>query len=46
MNRLSRVVLIVAAVAVVGLAVFLATWDIPAPASKVEKVIPDERFAR
>jgi hypothetical protein len=46
MKNVSRVMLIVAAVAVVGLAVFLATWDIPAPTAKVEKVIPDERFPR
>ncbi len=46
MKNVSRVLLIVAAVAIAGLAVFLATWDIPAPTSKVEKVIPDERFPR
>ena len=27
-------------------AVFLATWEIPPPSAKVEKVIPDERFTR
>jgi hypothetical protein len=31
---------------IVGGAVFLATWDIPAPITKIEKVIPDDRFPR
>ena len=31
---------------VVGGGVFLATWDIPAPSERVEKVLPDERFPR
>ena len=29
-----------------GGAAFLATWDIPAPVSKVERVLPDDRFPR
>lgn len=33
-------------VAVGGLAAFLATWDIPAPSQKVEKVLDDDRFPR
>ncbi len=31
---------------IVGGAVFLATWDIPPPVAKTEKVSPDERFPR
>ncbi len=27
-------------------AVFLASWDIPAPSVAVEKTIPNDRFAR
>ena len=27
-------------------AAFLATWEIPPPSAKVEKVIPDDRFSR
>ncbi len=27
-------------------AVFLATWDIPAPSQTVEQVLPDDRFPR
>ena len=29
-----------------GGAVFLLTWDIPAPTALVEKVIPNDRFPR
>ena len=29
-----------------GAAVFLASWDIPAPSTQVEKTIPNDRFAR
>jgi small neutral amino acid transporter SnatA (MarC family) len=46
MRRLSVVVLLVVAVVVVGGIAFLATWDIPAPTSRVEKVIPNDRFPR
>lgn len=41
-----RVLGIVAALAIVAGAVFLATWDIPPPTTSVEKVLPDERFPR
>lgn len=27
-------------------AVFVATWEVPRPTTPIEKVIPDERFAR
>jgi len=37
-------VLLVAVVA--GGAVMLSNWDIPAPVSTVEKVLPDDRFPR
>ncbi|MGF1631687.1 MAG: hypothetical protein ACFCUT_19600 [Kiloniellaceae bacterium] len=41
---------LVALIVVVGLIVsggfFLLTWDIPPPSAPVEKVLPDERFAR
>lgn len=33
-------------VALGGGAVFLATWDIPAPSQSVERVLPDDRFPR
>ena len=29
-----------------GVAVFFATWDIPAPTETVERELPDDRFPR
>lgn len=46
MKNFSRLVVLAVAVLVVGGAVFLATWDIPAPTAAVEKVIPNDRFPR
>jgi hypothetical protein len=46
MRSLSRIVLFFLVLMTVGGAVFLATWDIPAPITKIEKVIPDDRFPR
>jgi hypothetical protein len=40
----SRIVLAVLAVLVIGAAVFLATWEIPAPTRTIEKTIPSDRF--
>ncbi len=46
MNRVAQYVIVAAlAILIVG-GVFLATWDIPAPTVKVEKVVPDDRFPR
>lgn len=46
MKSFSRIVLVVFVLLFVGGAAFLATWDIPAPVSKIEKVLPDDRFPR
>lgn len=46
MRSLSRIILFLMFAMIIGGAVFLATWDIPAPIAKVEKVIPDDRFPR
>ena len=46
MKNLSRLVMLTVVLLIVGGAVFLATWDIPAPVSTVEKAIPDDRFPR
>ncbi len=46
MSLASRLTLLLIAVIIVGGAVFLATWDIPAPTRQVEKVMPDNRFPR
>jgi hypothetical protein len=46
MMRLTLVILVVVAVALLGSVAFLVTWDIPAPSSTVEKIVPDDRFPR
>lgn len=46
MKNLSRLVVLLVVLVIVGGSVFLATWDIPSPTAKVEKVIPNDRFPR
>ncbi len=44
MTTMMKFLLLLVLVAVVGLGVFLATWDMPPPSAPVERTIPDERF--
>tara|TARA_R110000787_G_scaffold196178_3_gene307472 strand:+ start:303 stop:446 length:144 start_codon:yes stop_codon:yes gene_type:complete len=44
--KFASIVIVVALVLLAGAAVFLASWDIPAPSTQVEKTIPNDRFAR
>ena len=49
LQNMQKLVLIAAAVVVVllvGGGVFLSVWDIPAPSSTTEKVLPDARFPK
>ena len=46
MKKLSTLIFILVIASLVGGGLFLSSWDIPAPQTKVEKVIPDERFQR
>jgi len=46
MENLSRLVLFLVIALVVGAAAFLATWDIPAPVTSIEKFFPDDHFPR
>lgn len=46
MKRFTMVLVLIVLVGVGGGAVFLATWDIPAPSAPVEIAVPDERFAQ
>jgi hypothetical protein len=46
MSRLLAIFLALLVLLVVGGGIFLATWDIPAPKSKVEKVIPNDRLGK
>lgn len=43
---LGRILILLLLLLIAGGAVFLVTWDIPAPTSAVERVIPDERLPR
>ncbi|MBT4935027.1 MAG: hypothetical protein HOL66_10170 [Rhodospirillaceae bacterium] len=46
MKNISRLVLVAVIAMIVGGTAFLSTWDIPAPMTEIEKVLPDDRFAR
>ena len=46
MRKSSLFLIIVVLGGLVGGAAYLATWEIPAPTAKVEKVLSDERFPR
>ena len=46
MKNFSKLVFVAVIAVIIGGAVFLASWDIPAPIADVEKVITDERFPR
>ncbi|MDP2696578.1 hypothetical protein [Thalassospira sp.] len=44
MRFLSRLILFLVLATIVGGAVFLIAWDIPAPTSQIEEIIPNSRF--
>ncbi|MEE8083601.1 MAG: hypothetical protein V3T46_00105 [Alphaproteobacteria bacterium] len=46
MSTISKVLTVVILLILGGGAVFLATWDMPPPSQKVEKVIPNEKILR
>ena len=46
MSKIVRTLLVLVLLGLIGGAVFLLTWDIPAPTARVEKPIPNERFAK
>jgi len=46
MKRMPVILFFFVLVLIVGGVGVLSTWDIPAPVSSVEKVLPDERFPR
>lgn len=41
---MTKYILILVAVILVGGVVFLATWNMPPPTATTEKVIPNDRF--
>jgi hypothetical protein len=46
MKSLSKFIFFIVLIMIVGGGVFLATWDIPAPAATVEKVLHNDRFPK
>jgi hypothetical protein len=46
MSTVSRVLVAVFLVLVLGGTVLLFTWEIPPPTAPVERVIPDDQFPR
>jgi hypothetical protein len=46
MGRVTLVLVLVVLLAVIGGAVFLASWSFSVPRVQVEKVLPDARFPR
>jgi len=43
-RRFSRYLFLLVGLVILGGVAFLATWDMPPPTAKVEKVIPNDRF--
>ncbi len=46
MKNISRLVFVALLAIIVGGTAFLSTWDIPAPMTTINKVLPDDRFPR
>jgi hypothetical protein len=46
MSTINRLFLMLLLVLVLGGTVFLVTWEIPPPTSRVERILPDETFPR
>ncbi len=49
MNFLKRpavFLILILIVAFAGLLAFLASWDIPAPTTRIERVVPNDRLPR
>ena len=46
MGRFLLIIVALIVIILVGGTVFLMVWNIPAPTTRVEKVIPDARFPR
>jgi len=44
MSKLTQLFIVAAIASVIGGAVFLMVWDIPAPAENVSKTISNDRF--
>ena len=46
MKKLASIIIVGALLLLVGGGLFLATWEIPVPATEVERTIPNDWFTR
>jgi len=46
MSTIGRILLVTLLVVLLGGMVFMATWEIPPPTKRVERVIPNGQFPR
>jgi len=46
MKKLASFVIVGALIVLIGGGLFLATWEIPVPATEVERTLSDDRFPR
>lgn len=46
MSKIAAVLVVLVLAVIVGGGIFLATFDLPPPSAKVEKVIPDDKLPR
>lgn len=46
MRKTTKILLVLIVGIFAASAIFLWSWDIPAPQQKVEKTLPDDRFPR
>jgi len=46
MKNISRLVLLLSAIFIIGAILFLSKWEIPAPVMEVEKVISNDKFPK
>jgi len=44
MSKLTQILLVAGALVIVGGAIFLMAWDIPAPSETVTKTLSNDRF--
>ena len=44
MSTVTRILLVALLVVVLGGVLFLVTWDVPPPTSRIERVIPSDRL--
>jgi hypothetical protein len=45
MKKISHFIFLFLAIGIAGTVLFLSTWDMPAPVTEVEKVIPNDQFS-